>query len=382
MKQKENLKFNTDGTFKILCFGDLHERLIIEDALSQRRFNDMSLFMKTAIKVLNPDFAVLLGDTLSKKDESEGFSLYKAALKRILQPILDANVPFGYVFGNHEYDEGQEELIAEAYDEFSSCHVYNDDPNITGTLNCCLPIRSSDNSKDAFVMWFIDSGSSYHDRNISRYDWVKKDQIEWYEKKAAEIKEKNGRIVPAVLFQHTPVTEEYELLREAKLWERPIAVKGHYKWGNKYYVSKGEMDGYLGEGPCAPYQNAGQFDSWKKTGDIKGAFFGHDHVNDFTGNLDGILLGQNKTSGFRAYTDGCRSAVRLITLYEDTGDISTKIYHFKDFGLKCTSLGPIEKRITDRQSTNLHWASYILGATAAAVGSGILLHKLIKKRRK
>ncbi|HZJ75414.1 MAG TPA: metallophosphoesterase family protein [Clostridia bacterium] len=381
MKQTENLKFNKDGTFKILCFGDLHEKLVIEDIKSQRKFNDMSLFMKTAVKALNPDFAVLLGDTLCIRDETEGFTLYKAAIKNILQPILDANIPFGYVMGNHEHDTAQEELIKEAYDQFQTCYVYNDDPNITGDLNCYVPIRSSDDTKDAFIMWFIDSNGSHHDQSFSRYDWVKKDQIEWYEKKAAEIKQKNNGTVPAVLFQHIPISEEYELLREAKLWERPIAVKGHFKWGDKYYVSKGIMDGYLGEGPCAPYQNAGQFDSWKKTGDIKGAFFGHDHVNDFTGNLDGILLGQNKTSGFRAYTDGCRSAVRLITLYEKTGEISTKVYHFKEFGLKCTSLGPIMKRITDRQSINMHWASYILGASAAAIGSGVLLHKLIKKRR-
>ena len=218
MKQTENLKFNKDGTFKILCFGDLHEKLVIEDIKSQRKFNDMSLFMKTAVKALNPDFAVLLGDTLCIRDETEGFSLYKAAIKNILKPILDANIPFGYVMGNHEHDTAQEELIKEAYDQFQTCYVYNDDPNITGDLNCYVPIRSSDDTKDAFIMWFIDSNGSYHDKNISRYDWVRKDQIKWYEQKAADIKEKNKETVPAVLFQHIPVAEEYELLREAKLW--------------------------------------------------------------------------------------------------------------------------------------------------------------------
>lgn len=382
MKQANELKFNSDGTFKILCFGDLHEKIDFPDNKSKRKFNDMSVFMDASVKALQPNFAVFLGDTLCVRDETEGFVRYKAAIKNILRPILDAGIPFGHVLGNHEHDTRQEELIIEAYDQFPSCCVYNDDPSITGDLNCCLPIKSSDGTRDAFVMWFIDSGSRCPDKDVSKYDWVHKDQIEWYERKAAEYKKNNGYTVPAVLFQHIPVAEEYELLREAKLFERPIAVKGHYKWGDKYYVAKGEMDGYLGEGPCAPYYNEGQFDSWKKTGDIKGAFFGHDHLNDFTGNLDGILLGQNKTSGFRAYTDGCRSCVRLVTLYENTGEISTKVYHFKDFGLKSTSLGPIMKRITDRQSINMHRASYILGGTAALTVACIAANKFIKKKRR
>ena len=379
MEHNISLKFKEDGTFKILCFGDLHEKLELSDEKTKRKFSDMSLFMETALEVTKPDFVVFLGDTLCERDESEGFCLYKAALKRILEPILNKGITFGYVLGNHEHDTGQENLIIEAYDHFPTCRVYNVSPAVSGSLNCCLPIRSSDDTKDAFLMWFIDSNNMCEDRNISNYDQVHKDQIEWYEQKSAEYNKKNRRTVPSVLFQHIPVTEEYELLREAKLWERPVAVRGHYRWGNKYYVAKEKMHGYLGEGPCAPYYNEGQFESWKKTGNIKGAFFGHDHLNDFTGKLDGIILGQNKTSGFNAYTDGCRSCVRLITLDSSKPDeIFTKVIHFKDLGLKSSCLGPIMKRITDRQSINLHWASYITGGVLSLAAVGFAMKKLIK----
>lgn len=86
-----------------------------------------------------------------------------------------------------------------------------------------------------------------------------------------------------------------------------------------------------------------------------GAFFGHDHLNDFSGYVDGIYLAQHKTAGFRAYTDGCRSCVRLLTLDEnDLGSFEQELRHFKEFGLECECLGPIFKRISDRQSTNMH----------------------------
>ncbi len=378
MKNSVDLKFDKNGTFKILCIGDLHSRAVPKDKKDKKKFNDTALFMETALKATNPDFVVLLGDTLCQKDESEGFSVYKAALKEILKPILDEGIAFGYVLGNHEHDTKQESLIVEAYNEFLTCRVHNE-ADVTGNLNCCLPIRSSDDTKDAYLMWFIDSNNMCDDKNISNYDWVHKDQINWYEQKSDEYNKKNGHTVPSVLFQHIPVTEEYELLREARLWERPVAVRGHYKWGNKYYVAKEAVQGYLGEGPCAPYYNEDQFESWKKTGNIKGAFFGHDHLNDFTGKVDGIILGQNKTSGFFAYPDGCRSCVRLITLDENKPDeILTNIIHFKELGLKSTCLGPIMKHITDRQSINLHWASYIAGGALAMTAIGYAVKKLTK----
>ena len=121
--------------------------------------------------------------------------------------------------------------------------------------------------------------------------------------------------------------------------------------------------GYLGEGPCSPDIDDGQFDSWKKSRRVLGAFFGHDHLNDFSGYVDGIYLAQHKTAGFRAYTDGCRSCVRLLTLDEnDLGSFEQELRHFKEFGLECECLGPIFKRISDRQSTNMHIAAKILGA--------------------
>ena len=147
-------------------------------------------------------------------------------------------------------------------------------------------------------------------------------------------------------------------------------------------------EGYLGEGPCSPDIDDGQFDSWKKVGGVLGAFFGHDHLNDFSGYVDGIYLAQHKTAGFRAYTDGCRSCVRLLTLDEnDLGSFEQELRHFKEFGLECECLGPIFKRISDRQSTNMHIAAKILGAAAGttvlAVGAKYIIKaKLGKKGEK
>lgn len=379
------LKFK-DGKFTIMTLGDLHENIELDSRDKINRRRDMHNLVKMGILAFKPDLIVLLGDTLNHKDDSEGFVKYKQALREILKPVIDSNIPFCYVLGNHEHDQGQEELIVNAYKEIENCIGENDPTCPRGNFNCNLLVKNTAGTEDILNLWFIDSNNCCDDRDISVYDWVHQDQIEWYEKKATEIKiSHGGKIIPAILFQHTPVIEEYELLRKAKPHEIPFsAVDGHHLFSDNKYMLKDGVEGYLGEGPCSPCYNGGQFASWKKTGDVIAAFFGHDHTNDFTGYVDGIMLGQNKTSGFCCYTDGCRSAIRITTISEDDPwKVSSKIYHFKDLGLKPTCLGPIEKRITDKQSIAMHKIGYatagITAGAAAITGIVALVRKFKKK---
>lgn len=47
--------------------------------------------------------------------------------------------------------------------------------------------------------------------------------------------------------------------------------------------------GHLDEGPCPAEVNGGEFDAWKQQGDIKAAFFGHDHNNDFAARIMALI---------------------------------------------------------------------------------------------
>ena len=72
------------------------------------------------------------------------------------------------------------------------------------------------------------------------------------------------------------------------------------------------------EAPCPPKNDRAQFESWKKTGDIIAAFFGHDHTNTFTANLDGIDLVQTIGAGYHTY--GKERGGRIIVLDENRPD--------------------------------------------------------------
>ena len=372
------LKFNPDGKFTIMCFGDLHESPDYAGA-GRKRYEDMLALHNAALDEFRPDLCVYMGDNcrVGKLDTPQAIASFRLNVDAFTKPVRERGIPFTSVFGNHCHDNGYEDLQLEIYQSFENCIMRNDAPEITGNSNFNEFVYSSDGKKPVFNLWFIDSNNLYSTEYVSKYDWVHTDQIKWYEKRAAEIKEMNGgRVMPAMVFQHQPVPEEYELLRRVRPWELPVSVRGCNLKSKKFYVKKPGVEGYLGEGPCSPDYNNGQFESWKKTGDVIGAVFGHDHMNEFVGTVDGITLMQTQTAGFGAYTNGCRCGVRVITLDEkDPRHFETQLKHFKEFGLKSQYLGPVFRTLTDRQSINLHIARDTALALAGVAGIGYIIRK-------
>ena len=368
------LKFGENGKFSMLLFGDIHEK---EDWKTNPKFKDMNKLMNAALDEFRPDICVLLGDNLSTgllKDRKEVFD---EALAAICRPAVERGIPVYSIMGNHEHDPEIDGEVLAAYARAEGVTMRSESPG--GNADYKEIVYSSDGKTPLACLWFLDSNNLYEDRSVSHYDVVHTDQIEWFEKESAELKEMNGgEPMPSYIFQHTPVPEEYRLLRKARFWELPVSVKGHNTLEKNRYVGVKGVKGYVGEGPCSPDINNGQFDSWKKTGGVKAAFFGHDHLNDFSGYVDGIYLAQHKTAGFRAYTDGCRSCVRYVEIDEKSpGEFTDVLKHFKEFGLECECLGPVLKRITDRQSMLMHIAFGVLGAAAAiAAVAGIAIHFL------
>ena len=369
------LKFNSDGKFRILLFGDIHEHT---DYKTNPKFKDMQKLMNAAVEEFKPDLCILLGDNCNTDIYAEDPEKFREMLKDVVAPITSRNIPVAAVLGNHEHDHGHEDEIVAEYGKLGII-MRNDAPaEVTGNANFKELIYSSNGEKPVFCLWFIDSNNCHENREISHYDYVHTDQIEWFEAECEKLKEMNGgKPMPSFIFQHTPVPEEYELLRKAHFWELPVAVRGYNTKRKTFYVGKkGTMD-YVGEGPCSPDVNNGQFASWKKVGGVIGAFFGHDHLNDFSGFVDGIFIAQHKTAGFRAYTDGCRSCVRLVTIDEkNPHKFEQKLKRFKQFGLKSESLGPVMRTFTDRQVITMHALGYLALAAAGVTGIAFLIKYL------
>ena len=71
------------------------------------------------------------------------------------------------------------------------------------------------------------------------------------------------------------------------------------------------------ESPADPMENSGEFEAMAEKGDVKGIYFGHDHINSFNGKVNGIDIGYTQGAGFHVYGPGLDRGVRMINLHTD-----------------------------------------------------------------
>lgn len=323
--EPEPLRFGADGKFRILHLTDIHlvDPEMDDDenrAIPQAEYDETINVIRRSIEMANPDLIVLGGDNISGYWEEFTYEYIDKTIRAILEPIKEKNIPLALVFGNHDGEVGfQTEIQMLMYNEYGNCRSNLNDADVYGCGNCCLTVKSSTGEKDAFSVWLIDSND--YAKSLSGdfgYDCVHADQIAWYEKRSAELKAQNGgEPLPAILFQHMPVQQELDLLKEV-----PEGTPDSIKCGDKFF-SFGEMliSGRLRERPCPPctdYDSREQLKSWVRCGDVKAAFFGHDHVNDFHIKCEGISLYQTIGAGF--FTYGKERGGRLIVLDENEPD--------------------------------------------------------------
>lgn len=329
--------------FRIMLVGDPHENDDLDSKTARAKAGDYLRFQYAAIDREKPDLVVLMGDNAG----GETYEGFKATLDRIMLPYTDSCTPVAAVYGNHELEHGfsDRKLIDEAYKAVpGSLFMSGEYTDEYGDY--CLPVCSD--GKVSFCLYFMYSGANGEDMSFTRYDFVHDEQIAWYEKTSAEFTANNGGVpVPSIVIQHIPVPEEYRLLKTVPKARRAFdGVAGATLNKEFTYVldRKTGVTGYLGEAPCSPDFNNSQFASWKKMGDVVAAFFGHDHMNDFVGTVDGIVLGQVKTSSFRAYGDGLREGVRMVELLDGyNGVYNTYMLRYRDiFGTKCDSIKGME----------------------------------------
>lgn len=316
------LKFGADGKFKILHITDIHDVEPVMDDDENRdipnnKDKETINVIERLVEKTNPDLVVFGGDNVSGYWEEFTYDYIQSTIQRITAPIRERNIPLCVVFGNHDGEVGfHTEFQMMQYMEYPNCRSNLNDENVYGCGNCLVTIKDSKGEKDAFAIWLFDS-NDYEDNEDGSggYDHVHDDQIEWYERKAAELKDANGGIpLPAILFQHIPVQQELNGFKE-------VTKDDEYTFerdGNYYYLENEILEGRVREVPCPPNMSkdyTNQLESWKKTGDIFAAFFGHDHINDFRMNVDGIDLYQTLGAGY--FTYGLERGGRLIVLDEN-----------------------------------------------------------------
>lgn len=283
--QKLDLKFNSKGEFKIMQFTDIHQHSEIDLTtinLMSRLINDE-----------NPDLVVITGDNI------EGTACItedgvKKAIDSIARVMEDRKIPWAVVLGNHDCEcKVSREKQMEIYKQYkyNLSQSYSMAFEKAGDYN--ILIKDSKGRSPVFNIYLLDSGDSTQ-------DYINKQQVSWYKNTALNLRDKYNKVIPAIMFFHIPLKQQF------KAWQNRI-------------------DGERNEEECVQSIDYGLFDALTEMKDVKAVFCGHDHINDYYGRFSDIILGYGRKTGFNNYgKEGFKKGARIFILSEDNpGEFKT-----------------------------------------------------------
>jgi hypothetical protein len=266
MKGKNQLAFREDGTFTIVQIADLHyEGGVPEDLRT-------IAVIESVLASERPDLVVFTGDAVkgNRCDNQLEQFLELAALPEKF------GIPYAIALGNHdtEHDICTRAEWMEGVSSRALCLAEAGPEDVTGVGNYVLQVYGSDEEKAKAALYFFDTGCSAPKHIIKSYAWLERDQVDWYIRQSSALTERNGEPLPALAFFHIPLPEYNDV------WDL------HTCFGVK------------NENVGCPRLNTGMFAAMKQMGDVMGTFVGHDHTNDYCGELYGIWLCYGRAGGY------------------------------------------------------------------------------------
>ena len=268
--KSQDLKFGEDKKFKVVQFTDVHWKA---DSIASEKAGER---MSEVLDAEKPDLVIFTGDVIFGKPADK-------SMRCALEPTIKRGIPFAVTFGNHDDELGMSRK--ELYDFIKDMpgNLTSTIEGLSGVTNFILPVKASDGSKDAALLYVFDSHSYATLKGIKGYGWIKHDQVQWYIDESKKFTEANGGTpLTALSFFHIPLPEFHEAVQN----------EGSFLIGTRK------------EKACAPEINTGLFAAMKEAGDVLGVFVGHDHVNDYAVSWKGIMLCYGRfTGGKTVYHD-------------------------------------------------------------------------------
>ncbi|KAB5551969.1 hypothetical protein DKX38_009280 [Salix brachista] len=300
------LRFNSDGTFKILQVADMHYGTGVltscKDVLASEFHycSDLNTthFLKRIIEAEKPDFIAFTGDNIfgsSTPDAAE-------SLLRAFAPAMESGLPWAAVLGNHDQESTMTRLELMSFislldysvsqtnpsvEDASSAAKGNTITDIDGFGNYNLRVYGAPGSHSAnstvLDLFFLDSGDREVVQGVRTYGWIKESQLRWLHgvsKGYQHPKERPSSATDCLTTVHVV----------------SIPTKGEVR---QLYYQK--IIGQFQESVACSSVNSGVLQALVSMGDVKAVFMGHDHKNDFCGNLESIWFCYGGGFGYHAY---------------------------------------------------------------------------------
>jgi len=191
---------------------------------------------------------------------------------------------YAAIWGNHDrHGMYNPNWLGERFAKAKNCFYFEPNDDLYGRSNFVINLTEKD-EKDSAVKWQIsnlDSGASFSETSTSPfrdYDYIRKDQTDWWLKQHALA----GEDVPGIAYYHIPQDENLKLFEQ----------RTNYK--NKFFCLEG-----FGDNGTEDY--ASNFLDEAKQHNLKGAFMGHAHNVDWTVKWDDLVIGLGVKTGIELY---------------------------------------------------------------------------------
>lgn len=332
----------------------------------------MLSLLNASLDAAKPDLVVFLGDMIHGRD-LRGEDRVRRAIDAVVSPVASRGFRLHWCSGTMTRNAGFPRKNSLRCISPTRC-LTADGEDLPGCGNSYIVVENPVHPDQPAVLWFMDSGS-YAEEGKGTYGYVTEEQNAWMLSRYEELCGKYGSPVSYV-FQHIPVPQVYNMIREVPFGTSGAVTCYGDNFG-KWYVLDEEYiwAGHMGEGPCSSEYDSGEFDAWKQM-NVKAAFFGHDHLNDYCGTWDGIDLVTTSGLGFYLYGRGEEHGTRLLELNaEDPAKYKTEMLYYRDLvskplpGFFASSLGVMLRK-------------YVLMILAALVLVIVLIVLVIRKIRR
>jgi len=245
------------GRLRLLAVTDLH----FFDSTHPAENNQKTVnALRAMIEKFNPELMLLNGDTWFEGTGQPSFKRCQWACEQIGK----LGIPWILVFGNHD-----------AIVDFKRVYqLLTDTPNslFSGTEaygNYRVEICNSGEKSPFWI--FIIINDYYPVRGFNQY------QINWFNNEVALLKQKYNPPPPCFLFCHIPLPQFKTLWKQGKA----TGVKNE-----RVFYEGGTYKAFL---------------AIKNSGMVKAVFAGHDHANNYWGDLDGVRLQYLRATGYGGY---------------------------------------------------------------------------------
>lgn len=247
------------------------------------------------LKDIKPDLVVLTGDNILSK-----FQQIDAI--QFAQMMEEIGIYWTAVFGNHETREDRgfyKWLLQKSFCDYKHCLCKFGPEELFGYGNFTVNILG-EGGKLLKTLFHFDSGRDVLDRDKEKYglpadfkgyDFLKKEQIDFYKNETAKLKKEYGS-ADSFMYMHIPLPEYAHAFKEDE---------------NGKFVPSGECEILYGEqyeGVGSSHYNSGMFDAILETGSTQAVFCGHDHINDWCAIYKGVYLTYNLPGGYAVYNLG------------------------------------------------------------------------------